>query len=145
MVCSALLRIVIRRIRVGGDAERGDIVLGWLTRVVVLVALLGLLTFEGIALVSARLSGTDLANAVAMEASEAYLVKRSVKAAKMKAETEAGKRGAEVVKGSLAVRQDGTVQLKLRHTATTLLLFRTKQSAKWTVVVSDGHARSVGS
>jgi hypothetical protein len=145
MVTSAVLRVVRRRIDGAGSPDRGDIVLGWLTRVVVLIGLLGLMVFEGISLVSAHVSGTDMANEVALHASEAYLNKHSPKAAKMAAETEASKHHAEVVKNSLTIGKDGTVTLRVRRSATTLLLYRTKQTAKWTVVVSEGHARGVES
>jgi Tfp pilus assembly protein PilX len=144
MATSARVRTLRRRIDSAGPADRGDIVLGWLTRVIVLVALLGLLVFEGISLVSSRISGTDMANQVALAASEAYLPDHSTKAAKMAAETEAARHRAEVVKNSLKISKDGTVTVEVRHTATTLLLYRTKRTAEWTVVVSTGKARSIG-
>lgn len=141
MLTSALHRMLDRR-RQHGDADRGDIVLGWLTRVVVIVAVGGILVFEGIALVTARVHGTDIANQIALEASEAYLPKKSVKAATKAAEAEAAKHAAEVVPDSLVAEPDGRITLQVRRTATTLLLYRTKATAKWTVILSKGNARS---
>lgn len=144
MVYTALRRALDRRLR-SGVADRGDIVLGWLSRVVVGVAVAGVLVFEVIALVTARVQGTDVANQVAMEASEAYLAKGSLKAAYAAADAEAVKHAAEIVPESLTAQKDGRIKLRLRRTATTLLLYRTKSTAKWTVIVSEGNARSAPS
>jgi Tfp pilus assembly protein PilX len=150
MVMSALPRTVVRRIRDGGPTDRGDIVLGWLVRVVAVLALLGLFVFEGLSLVAARVSGTDAANQIALEASEAYLNHNGspaarTKAAGMAAHSEAGKHAAEIITNSIKVQKDGTVHLRIRRTATTLFLYRTKHTAALAVIESEGNARSVAS
>lgn len=148
MASSTAVHHITQRIRQGGPADRGDIVLGWLVRVVLLLGLLALFVFEGLSLVTAKVSGTDMANQVAYEASESYLSTRGtekarLKAARMAAETKAAEHAAEVVTNTFTVQEDGTVKLKIRRTATTLLIYRTKQTAALAVIVSDGHARSV--
>jgi hypothetical protein len=147
MPSSPLLRFVSNRIRRGGEADRGDIIIGWLVRVVLLLGVLGVLVFEGLSLVTARVNGMDIANKVAYEASEAYLnsnagQKARVKAARIAAETEAAEHTAEVVKNSMKVAEDGTVTLRIRRTAGTILLYRSRYTADYAVVISDGHARS---
>lgn len=150
MAISTLTRAVARRIRGGGATDRGDIVLSWLVRVVVVLAVLGMFVFEGLSLVTARVSGTDVANQIALEASEAYLNHNGsraarTKAAGMAAHSEAGKHAAEIVTNSIKVKEDGTVRLRIRRTATTLLLYRTKHTAPLTIIESEGNARSVAS
>jgi hypothetical protein len=150
MAVTALRRTVARRIDHGGAPDRGDIVLGWLVRLVAGLSLLGLFVFEGLSLATARVNGTDVANQIALEASEAYLNTHAkeaarVNAAQMAAETEAAKHGAEIVKKTLKVQKSGAVQVRIRRTATTLLLYRTKQTAQLTIVESEGNARSVAS
>ena len=53
-------------------SERGDIVLGWLTRVVVTLAIIALIAFDGIAIVTARLGVTDDAQSAAEAANAAW-------------------------------------------------------------------------
>ena len=49
----------------GASSERGGIVLGWLTRVVVILAVVAIIAFDVVAIATARLGTSDDANAAA--------------------------------------------------------------------------------
>jgi hypothetical protein len=120
--------------------DRGDIILGWFTRVATFLLLLGIVAFEGISLVTAHINGADTANAVALAAADAYAPRHSVKAAYAAAEGEAIKHNAELLPDEFVVSADGSVEIAIKSTATTLFLYRTSATAKWAVVKSAGHA-----
>lgn len=128
-----------RRDRMAYD-DRGDIILGWFTRVAVFLLLLGIVAFEGISLVSARFSGSDEANQVAVAAADAYAPRKSVKAALAAAEDQAAALKVDLVADKFLITDDGSIDLSISKTATTLFLYRTQQTAKWAVVTSSGHA-----
>jgi hypothetical protein len=127
----------------GGPVDRGDIVLGWLTKVIVVMTLIGLLVVEGLSIVSARISGKDVANGVALAGSEGYAHKKSAKTALRAAQAEAMSHGAEIVPGTFLVARDGRVTVTVRQTARTVLIYRVEQTRKWAQIDSDGNARSM--
>jgi hypothetical protein len=120
--------------------DRGDIILGWFTRVATFLLLLGIIAFEGISLVTAHMSGADTANQVALAAADAYAPKHNVKAAYAAAEQEAINHKAELLPKEFRISADGDVDVAIKMTATTLFLYRTEATAKWAVVKSAGHA-----
>lgn len=120
--------------------DRGDIILGWFTRVATFLLLLGIVAFEGISLVAARFNGPDVANQVAIAAADAYAPKHSVKAAYAAAERVAIDNKADLLRTEFSISGDGSVDLTIKTTATTLFLYRTNSTAKWAVVKSSGHA-----
>jgi hypothetical protein len=120
--------------------DRGDIILGWFTRVATFLLLLGIIAFEGISVGAAHINGADVANQVAVASAEAYAPKHSVKAAYAAAEQEALAHKAELLPKDFVISADGSVDLAIKMTATTLLLYRTPATAKWAVVKSGGRA-----
>lgn len=120
--------------------DRGDIILGWFTRVATFLLLLGILAFEIISLATAHVSGTDVADKVALAARDAYATKKNPDAAYAAAEVAAVENQAQVDPESFFIADNGSVDLKINKTATTLFLYRTDATAKWAVVTSSGHA-----
>src|SRR6476469_6633079 len=53
-----------------GGGDRGDIVLGWLVRVVALLAVVGVMAFDGLSIASSRLSIEDQARDAARAAAD---------------------------------------------------------------------------
>ena len=103
--------------------DTGDIVLGWLTKLVVGLGLLGLIAFDAIAIGSARLSVQDQAGASARAASESYLQNHDAQAAYQAAAVAAEADPAnEVPPSSFTAEHDGTVTLRVRRTAGTLVV-----------------------
>jgi hypothetical protein len=137
-LAGAAIRFVRRR--AGARDDRGDIILGWFIRVAVFLLFLGILAFEGLSLVTARINGTDLAQQAAGEAAEAFQSRRTEEAAYAAAEEFAIEHDAELNPDKFVVSTDGAVDLEIKTTATTLFLFRTDATAKWAVVRSSAHA-----
>src|SRR6476646_4112317 len=55
-----------------GGGDRGDIVLGWLVRVVALLAVVGVMAFDGLSIASSRLSIEDQASDAARAAADTW-------------------------------------------------------------------------
>ncbi|MFL6239049.1 MAG: hypothetical protein ACJ735_06115 [Actinomycetes bacterium] len=107
----------------GAASERGDVVLGWLTRVVVILALFALAAFDAIAVASARFSITDDANAAAEVANSTWnQMNGNVQAAYDAAAGYADQHNETIVRGSFSVAPTGAVYLTLHGHATTLVM-----------------------
>lgn len=115
--------------RVRGD--RGDIVLGWLTRLVATLAVLGVLAFDAISLGSTRFSVEDDAQTAARAAVEVYRDSKDVQRAYDAALAELGDSGATVDAPTFAVAQDGSITLTVRTTAPTLVLEKVPPLRDW--------------
>jgi hypothetical protein len=122
--------------------DRGDIILGWFTRVAVFLLLLGIVAFEGISLATAHLNGVDTANQVALAGAEAYAPRHNAEAAYAAAAKEATAHKAELLPDNFTISADGSVDVAIKTTATTLFLYRTDATAKWAVIKSGGHANA---
>src|SRR4051812_42887623 len=88
------------------SAGGGPVVIGWLTRLTVTLAVLGVLLFDGAALVIGRVSTADNADLAAQAAADAWSGTHSYKTALLAAQTAAG--GDEVVPDSLRIAPDGS-------------------------------------
>jgi hypothetical protein len=121
--------------------DAGSIVMGWLTKVVVVLSLLGILAFDGIALVTARFSADDHAHMVARSAADTYRTTKSPRQACLTAQTEAAV-NLETIDcedaEAFQVRDDGRVKVTLHKTATTLWMHRIGFLKKHTHVTGTG-------
>lgn len=123
-------------------SESGAIVLGWLTKVVVSLSLLGLVTFDGIALVTANFSVADHANLVANVAADDYKLTHNAQMAFNAASEEALKNDEIVDDRTFVVRTDtGHVTLTLRKTAVTLWMKYIGPLKRFTKVSAEGEGR----
>jgi hypothetical protein len=125
--------------------DTGDIVLGWLTKLVVVLSVVGLIAFDGISIATARLSVEDQATAAAREASRAFQQTRNVQAAydtAVATAVEADPLNA-VPPGAFRAQQDGTVTLVVQRTATTLVLQHIKWIADWADVSGEGTGKDL--
>lgn len=103
--------------------DRGDIVLGWLTRLVATLAVLGLIGFDAISVVVGRLQAEDKAQAAARAAVSAWSSSKDVQAAYDAAVVALdGSVEASIDPASFSVAQDGAVTLTVRQTAATMLV-----------------------
>jgi hypothetical protein len=108
--------------RVAGS-ERGDVVLGWLTRVVVVLALVTLAIFDTIAIASARFSVTDDANSAAEAANYAWNQNNhNVQEAYNAAASYADQHKESIAPKSFTIAPSGEVHLVLHRQATTLVV-----------------------
>jgi hypothetical protein len=107
--------------RCAGPSDRGDIVLGWLTRLTVVLALAGLVVFDVISLGVGRLRAEDSAAQAARAAVSTWRdtqdVQRAYEAALAQTRPEE-----TIAPTSFTVTPEGAVTLTLRHTASTLVV-----------------------
>lgn len=134
--------MTIRRADVAPFAgDRGDIVLGWLSRVVVVLALLGIVAFDALSVGIARVSAEDDAGAAARAASEAWRERADVQQAYEAAVAVATEHGEQIAPDDFRIEADGTVHLTVTRTATTLVLYRVGPLAKYADISAAGTAQ----
>ena len=122
------------------QGDRGDIVLGWLTKLAVVLGVLGLVAFDGIAVVQAHFQAADRATTAASAAADEYKTSHDVQKAYNAAyATITGDDTIETK--TFTVADDGTVTLRLHHVATTLVLRRISPLKHWTEAVETGEGR----
>jgi hypothetical protein len=128
-----------------GANDRGGIVLGWLTKLTVFLAVGGVMLFDVISVGSTKASLADQAGQAAHAASATWLASRNVQTAYLAAEREATDLNPanKVLVKSFSIAPDGTVRLTLRREASTLLLFRWSRTAKWADVRATGEGLDV--
>ena len=117
--------------------DRGDIVLGWLTKLVVVLAVVGVIGFDLVALGVGRLQAEDRAAAAARAAASSWSsgskdVQAAYDAAVARLAEDAGGLAEDSIDPStFTVAPDGTVTLTLRHTAATLLVEKVAAARPW--------------
>jgi hypothetical protein len=120
--------------------DRGDIVLGWLTKLIVVLGVLGVLAFDGISLAQARFQAADHATTAASAAADDYKTNHDVQKAYDAAYATLS--GTDTIETkTFQVAADGTVTLRLHHEATTLLVQRIGALKHWTDAVETGEGR----
>jgi hypothetical protein len=113
--------------------ERGGVVTGWLFKLVLSLAIVGVVAFEAGALVVAHVSADSAANEVASEAAFAAARGGGEQAAEAAARDEAAKQGVRLIGVSLS--NDGQiVTVIIEKTAKTLLLHRVSFTKSWTLI-----------
>lgn len=103
-------------------SDRGDIVLGWLTKVVASLALLGLIGFDAMSLAVARVQAEDSAQQAVRAAAATYASTRDLQAAYDSAVAKVAAAGDTIDPAGFGVASDGAVTLSLRRDAPTLLV-----------------------
>lgn len=119
--------------------------LGWLTRLVVVLGVVGLVAFDAISVATARMSVEDHASEVARAASSEYQRSQDVQRAYGQALLVASEADPanEVPAEAFTATGDGTVTVHLRRTATTLVLARIGWIADWADVEGSATVREV--
>lgn len=111
--------------------DRGDIVLGWLARVIGVLTVLGVLGFDAISLTTTRFAAEDHARTAAREAAATYAQTRALQAAYDAALAQTLPVGETVDAASFTANAEGEVTLTLHRTAPTLLLERIRPLRDW--------------
>lgn len=120
--------------------DRGDIVLGWLSKLVVFLGVLGVIGFDCVSLMQARFQAADRANTAASAAADIYKGTHDVQKAYNAAYATVSDSDTIETK-TFQVRPDGTVTLRLHHEATTLLIRRIGPLRSWADAVGTGEGR----
>jgi len=120
--------------------DSGSIVLGWLTKLIVVLLLAGVVLFDFVSVGVARMSASDDANTAAQAASSEWMHSHDVQDA-YNAAVEAVTSPAErVLVRGFTISPDGSVGLLLRRDVTTLVAHDISPLKKYTVVVAHGEA-----
>lgn len=131
--------------RVAPCDDRGGIVIGWLTRITVLLALLGLFGYDAISVVVARTTAADHAVTAAAAGADAWVATHhDLRAVGVAVARSAQATGDTVDPDSPTVDADGTVHARLCRVATTLLLQRTARTREMASQCGSGQARTAG-
>src|SRR4051794_16893203 len=121
-------------------AEEDPVVIGWLTRVTIVLALLGVLVFDSSALLVGRVSVADHADTAAQAAADSWHAQHSEAAALVAAEQSAG--SDKVVPDSLQIASDGATTLQLHRTVSTMVVRHLPQRLRQLASVTEtGDAR----
>jgi hypothetical protein len=141
----ALLRAVPRRAGAPWAGDRGDIVLGWLTRLVVILGLSGIVLFDAISIGVTSVNVADQGSYAAREASETWQTTKDLQQTFLRASAVAseGDPANVVDPASFRVDKDNTVHLRISRTATTLVLYRIGPLEDLAEVGSQVSGRSV--
>lgn len=115
--------------------DRGDIVLGWLTKVVATLAVLGLVGFDAMSLGVARIQAEDHAQQAVRAAAAAYNGSRDLQAAYEAALAAVLPSADTIDPASFTVAPDGAVTLSLRHETATLLVEKVPPLRQYAMVV----------
>ncbi len=106
------------------SADRGDIVLGWLVRLVAVLAVVGVLSFDAISIGSSRISIQDQAGAAARAAAENWVTTHDAQSAfdsAWRSATEADA-GNEVSTSTFVIDPAGTVHVTVSREAPTFVV-----------------------
>ena len=129
----------------GPAGERGDIVLGWLTKIVLVLGVAGLFLFDAISLGTTAMSLSDEGSYAARQASESWQTTGSLQEAydaAVAAATELNPTNV-VDTETFRIDEDNTVHLTVSRTATSILLYRWGKTAAWADIEREAVGRSV--
>lgn len=116
-------------------------VTGWLTRLVATIAILGVIAFDAISVAGAHFQASDDAQTAAQAAVTAYHQAGGTESGAVQAAEQALPGGDTLVKGSFQIEPDGSVSLRVRRTAKSLLLHLWSGTRSWAVVTESGSAQ----
>ena len=114
-------------------------VTGWFVKLAVVLAVLGVIAFDGFSIVATYLSASDDAQTVAQAAANAYATQKTPTAALLAAE-QALHKGDKLVPNSMTISSTGEVSLKIQKTAGSIVLHHFSQGKKWDLVTEAGTA-----
>jgi hypothetical protein len=115
-------------------SDRGGIVLGWLTQLIVGLSTVGLIGFDLVSLGASQLQAEDHAQTAARAAVDAYTGPKDLQAAYDAALAEVLPAGDTIDAQTFAFTTDGTVTLTLHSTAPTLLVHKVSALRSYTEV-----------
>jgi hypothetical protein len=137
------------RSRLAPSADRtvdsGGIVLGWLTKLTVVLAVAGIFLFDAISVGTTKASLADQGSYAAREASEVWQQTGSIQRTYDAAVASATEQNAlnRVLTKDFTVDADGTVHLTVDREAQTLVLYRWGRTRQWAKVRASAEGRSV--
>lgn len=120
---------------VSGRDDRGGIVVGWLLKIVVVIAAIGLVAYDLVSIAYAKVATSDDARYIAMGASEAIVLDHADNAEAVEmARARAESRGVTLGKKDVVISPDRTVTVSIHRTANTLFVSRIGPLQKYGVI-----------
>jgi hypothetical protein len=119
--------------------DRGSVVIGWLVKLVAVLALVSVSAFDAISVGAARVSGADDADSAALAAAETWRDTHNINSALASARDASGS-NETVLSAGFVIDPDGTVHLVMKKTATTLVMSHIGPLKKYTVVTLHGES-----
>lgn len=123
--------------------QAGGIVVGWLTKLVIGLSLVGVVGYDVAALAIARFNADDQAREAARSASQEYRSSRNVQNAYDAAVASLQDSGATIDTGDFEVAQDGTVALTLRTRAETVVVEKVGPLKRYADVVQRASRKTL--
>jgi hypothetical protein len=117
---------------------------GWLTRIVIGIAIASLVGFDGVSIGVAHVSAVDDADTAALAASHAWHDSHDMAATLQAAQDVAAEHGETVLPASIEVAPDGGVDLTITRDATTVLVRHVHALHSWTTITQHGSGRYIG-
>jgi hypothetical protein len=118
--------------------DRGALQLGWMSRLVAVLAVIGVFGYDGFAIMSARIKGEDDAQNAAEAASTEWQQTHDISSAYAAAEDYATPRHDTILTTDFSVDPDNTVHLLLRRHASTVVFSRIGPLRKYTTETLHG-------
>jgi Flp pilus assembly protein TadG len=127
------------------DSDGGVIIAHWLIKLVVTLAIIGVVAIDGISVLSAQLQLQDATVTAARKASETMQRTKNRKLVALEADRALYDlhQDNELDPGTLLVGRDNTVTLSASRTATTLLLSKIGPLEQYATVHATGSARPI--
>jgi hypothetical protein len=104
--------------------DNGSIVIGWLTKLMVATAIIGLALFDTLSIGAAKLGASDDANTAAEAAGADYRTSHNVQSAYQAALDTLPSDAETIPPRQFVIEPNGTVELVLHRTTTTLVAHR---------------------
>lgn len=129
----------------GDVSDAGEIVTGWIIRLVATFAVVGVLSFDGLSMAASNLSVTDTAASAARAASTDYATNRNAQSSYDSALAAATTDNAlnRIPVERFGITPEGTVTLTVRREVVTLVLRHLPGSERW-LVAEATTARDAG-
>jgi hypothetical protein len=121
-------------------ADNGSIVIGWLTKLAVAIAIVGLTLFDTLSIGAARLGGKDDANTAAEAAAQDYRSSHNVDQAYQAALETLPSDTESIPAKTFVIQSDGTVTLILDRKVNTLVARHIGFLKKYTLAVEHGES-----
>jgi hypothetical protein len=140
-----VMRALTHRLGTPAAPDRGGIVLGWLTKLTVVLAIAGIGLFDAISIGSTKATIADQGTYAAREASEVWDRTQDIQQTYDAAVASATGQDSRntIAPKSFRVDGDGTVYLVIGREAPTLVLYRWGKTAGWAEVSAEARGRSL--
>ena len=124
-------------------SDRGDIVIGWLTKILVVLTIFGVCAFEAVSIGLAHVRTQDPAGEAARVGSQQYQRTKNVDRAYLAAVAVAADKSGTIAPEEFFVENDGTVEVTVRREASSILLYRFGMTRDWLDVAETARAKYV--